>query len=203
MPRASSLSQWRKRVWGKEPAGHPRLNRGHEGCFLSQSPGHKAHAPPQMTGTHQAKPASWAESVVPSGPQTILLESLPITQEQSPEQLGKAMDHSPGAPGGTRPWGSSKTSQSACPSLHRWLSSQLCHTLPKPPSFLDGSQRVFQLPFQCLPVSGLGSQTASSPKTRSVATVCAIPCAWRRGDRCSLNVWTCNVFNKWWSQKQY
>lgn len=154
-----------------------------------------------MTGTHQAKPASWAEGMVPLDLKPSSFKVYPSHKSRAQstweKQCTTALECRRGAAPGRGGGGWSKTSQSACPSLHRWLSSQLCHTLPKPLCFLDGSQRVFQLPFQCLPVSGLGSQTASSPKTRSVATVCAIPCAWRRGDRCSLNVWTCNVFNEW------
>lgn len=53
------------------------------------------------------------------------------------------------------------------------FSSSMCCTLPKPPSLFVGAQKVIQALFHHLHTSGLGSQTASIPQTRSVSPTCA------------------------------
>lgn len=142
-----------------------------------------------MRDTNQARLARWAEAVVPSGPQTILLGCLPVTaQSSSGKSKTRRWTAALQLPG-DQPRGLSKTPQSACPFPH-WLAFLLsCVTryLSLFP-FWMAPREFSRSPSQCLPESGLGSQTVSSLRTRSVATICVILCAWHpeTGPRCSL-----------------
>lgn len=111
---------------------------------------------------------------MPSGPQTILLGHPSVTAQSS---SGKSK---------TRRWttalqcpgdqlrGLSKTPRSACPVPH-WLAfllSCVTRNLSLFPSWMATSE-FSRSPSQHLPEPGLGSQTVSSLRTRSVATICA------------------------------
>lgn len=160
------LSQRGKRVGerggsrkGKEPAGHLQSTVGTwgtRGCFLSLGPEHPAHASPRgETPTRPDGPAGqrvWCLlDLKPSS-----LAVYPSQPEQLWEGLNQMMGHSPAAPGGPAQGTEQDSSVRLPSSTLAGFSTQLCRTLPKPPSLLDGSQRVFQLPLSRVCLS-LGS----------------------------------------------
>lgn len=156
------LSQRGKQVgeWGgsrerKEPAGHLQSTVGTwgtRGCFLSHGPEHPAHASPR--GETPTRPDG------PAGQRVWCLldlkpSSLAVYPSQPRAALGKAKPDDGPQPCSAR--GTEQDSSVRLPSSTlAGFSTQLCHTLPKSLSLLDGSQRVFQLPLASVCLS-LGS----------------------------------------------